>query len=355
MNILYLETKRNVKNSGGAYITDRNKTTLSNFTGCNFLTFSLDPYKRVLTTLFYALFGYSNGFRFFTNFKLKKIIKRNKIDILFVDISSMGRLSDWIYKNTKVLQFFQNVEYLYSFQEIKNKTLIKKKILMVINKCIYNNEKKIAKFAAGIITLNKRDSNELKKNYKRESDFIWPTTFKDSYKNTYHSCSEERYMLFVGSYFYGNVEGLSWFVEKCLPYINLKMVVVGSGMEQLKSVFTNKNIEVLGFVDDLSYFYYNAEFVVLPIISGSGMKTKTCEAFMYGKTVFGTEEAFEGYESLNSSFAIVCKDEKDFIKNINNYLEEDHALFNKDSRNYFLSEYENTIINKRVYQYIQQL
>jgi len=36
--------------------------------------------------------------------------------------------------------------------------------------------------------------------------------------------------------------------------------------------------------------------VILPIISGSGMKTKTAEALMYGKSIIGIKEAFEGYK-----------------------------------------------------------
>lgn len=46
----------------------------------------------------------------------------------------------------------------------------------------------------------------------------------------------------------------------------------------------------------MAEYIYNADFLIAPIFEGSGMKLKTAEALMYGKTVFGTTEAFEGYD-----------------------------------------------------------
>ena len=143
--------------------------------------------------------------------------------------------------------------------------------------------------------------------------------------------------MFVGSSFFANIEGIKWYISKVKPFTSDRLIIVGKGMENYKNDFSCDNVEVHGYVDDLSDFYYRANFVVLPIFSGGGMKTKTAEAFMYGKKVFGTSEAFEGYEDLDSNFAVVCNDADSYIESISNLLSQNkRESYNYLARNYFL-------------------
>ena len=78
---------------------------------------------------------------------------------------------------------------------------------------------------------------------------------------------------------------------------DLDLVVVGSVSKSLESYIASgkyPRLKVMGMVDDLSPFYQNASCVVSPIFLGSGLKTKTIEALMFGKTFLGTDEAFQG-------------------------------------------------------------
>lgn len=57
--------------------------------------------------------------------------------------------------------------------------------------------------------------------------------------------------------------------------------------------------------------------MISPIWAGGGMKTKTAEALMYGKTIIGTTETFEGYE-MDPRCMILCRSAADFIAAIDN-------------------------------------
>ena len=129
-----------------------------------------------------------------------------------------------------------------------------------------------------------------------------------------------------------------------MPYINSKLIVVGKGMHKFINKYQSGKISFLGYVDDLSELYRNASAVVLPIISGSGMKTKTCEAMMYGKVIFGTAESFEGY--LTTKDCILCDNDKEFVEKINAYLSGEVRYFSHDNRNLFLENYENNVVKK---------
>lgn len=173
--------------------------------------------------------------------------------------------------------------------------------------------------------------------YKAQNISIIPITLKDNC--TYDLKKESKIisttpkLLFVGSYFPGNTKGLKWFCKKILPHVNAHLTIVGSGMEQLKKTIKidcNK-LTIHGKVDKLDSFYLNADIIILPIISGGGMKVKTAEALMWGKYIIGTKEALEGY-NLNKDIAIICQTKQDFIKAINNIGSKQKYNYNEQAR-----------------------
>ena len=356
MNVLYLEVEK-LKGSGGECITNRNKESLKRCGKVGlFSEYGLTPYgKSIFKHLIFLLFSLSGGMRLNDNRKLKKIITEKKIDVVFVDNSTIGRLSNWIYRNTKVVHFFHNVEYLYIRQELAHLNMVRKIIYGARALQFYLNEKRICRKASRIVTINKRDSDCLERLYGRKADFIWPTTFGDKYVRDDYAVTDDRYMLFVGSRFFANVEGITWFIDNCLSKCRLKLKVVGSGMDELSSRFNQENVEFIGYVPDLAQLYIDASFVVLPIFSGSGMKTKTCEAFMYGKTVIGTTEAFEGYGNLDPSFAIVCNTADEFVSEVNRLCETRKSKMNDHARQYFLANYETSLFDSKLDKFIDSL
>jgi glycosyltransferase involved in cell wall biosynthesis len=189
-----------------------------------------------------------------------------------------------------------------------------------------------------VITLNHRDSRRLKEVYGVTATAELPTSFSDTYdenkaqKLDAGSQSEITY-LFVGRAFFANVEGVQWFITNVLPNIKGTLYVVGSGMDKDAFADLTNRVKILGYVDNLSEVYYKARFVVSPILSGAGMKTKTAEALMFGKTIIGTTEAFEGYE-LTDGATYLCNTADEWISTINR-LKSQSSNINLVSRSLF--------------------
>lgn len=81
---------------------------------------------------------------------------------------------------------------------------------------------------------------------------------------------------------------------------NAKLVVVGKNMEEIKEkASVSENIVVEGTVEELGKYYAAADVMVVLIFMGGGMKVKAAEALMYGKTIFASKEALEGYEAVH--------------------------------------------------------
>ncbi len=124
-----------------------------------------------------------------------------------------------------------------------------------------------------------------------------------------------------------------------LNHVNIKLQIVGSGMDKLKHKYKHPKIDFLGYVRDLKFVIMDSDYILSPIFKGSGMKVKTCEALMYGKNIIGTTEAFEGYEIDFKKVGAVCNTKKEFIYTLNNYASIKREKFNYYSREYFLSKY----------------
>ena len=260
----------------------------------------------------------------------------NECDFVWVDNSSYGSLCRSLRENGykgSIIVFFHNIEYIF-----QKRLMIKKILYPLFNLPLKNAEKDAALNSDFVFTLTERDRHIIKSWNNKVSIFILPSSIKDSYKKNdkIDGSSKQIQLLFVGTKFYANVNGIKWFVENVMPCIDAHLTIVGSGMDKL-SFPDNDNIEIHGFVHDLAPYYWSAHCVIAPIFEGSGMKTKTTEALMWGKFIIGTSEAFCGFD-ITDSIGMCCNTKDDFITAINN-LDINRPKFNPSSRSLYLNKY----------------
>ncbi len=283
--------------------------------------------------------------------RIRKYLKENVFDFIYFDGSWFGNIAKYIV-DTRLILFLHNVEKQYSWDRVK------KNILTLIKyKSVCSNEREIIDKANYIFALNQRDNQLLKKYYDKTADMIWPITIEDSYTPAIANTTIGAYennranikinnaytdkisLLFVGSYFSPNVEGVRWFVEKVIPNANCELTVAGKGMEKLKFLESDK-IRILGTIENLLPLYESADAVIIPIFSGGGMKVKTAEALMYGKKILATDEALIGYDKEQIEGIVRCNTAEEFITAVNECI---HVKYHESIRAYFLDNFENKI------------
>lgn len=261
----------------------------------------------------------------------------SNFDAIWIDGSYFGALTKSLkeanYKG-RIVCFFHNIERNFTKINWKNAWAYPFKI-----RPIYMAEKDAIFYSDDMVTLTTRDQTFVKGMNRKASVHILPSSLSDSFKELPLDTgfSKSFTMLFVGSYFYANVHGIEWFIDNVLPFVEAKLIVVGVGMEKLKYPQSSK-LEIHGFVDDLGSYYRNSDAVVAPIFEGSGMKTKTAEALMWGKFIIGTEEAFCGFD-IDSNCGVRCSSADDFINTIQEMSKSHIDKFSSCSRNLFLEKY----------------
>lgn len=323
--ILVVSFTSGEKYTGGLQCSKRNYESLQTIVGeINVVKYTIEPYKGIekvktklkrLRDIFYGAMG---GLDKNKTKEIIDIISRESITDLFIDSSLLGLLAKRIRKifpNIRIYTFFHNFECGFVKDHIRiNKDYVRFYWIILAKL----NEIAAVKYSDKIISLNERDANRIKEIYGKYPDNLIPITLKapinkDFIKDVVNTNKEA---LFIGSYFFGNVQGIIWFCKEVLPYVDIHLTIVGASMDKiLNEIPQSDKVTVFSNVPDLTPFYDNADFVVLPILSGSGMKVKTAESLMHGKFIIGTDEAFRGYK-ITELQGVNCNTAEEFIRTI---------------------------------------
>ena len=194
--------------------------------------------------------------------------------------------------------------------------------------------------------------------YGRKSDFILPITFDDSFSLEKTVTNYKREILFLGSLFSPNQISIEWFMQKVLPNLkDIQLNIVGKGFETKKKEYEKyRNVNVIGSVPQLDNYYYRHSAVVLPIKYGAGMKVKTAEAMMYGRRIFATDEALEGYDVGNISGITRCNKANEFADAINHYFDqEDLKSYEPEVRRCFKENFETSCLTNKFNDFMDRL
>lgn len=346
IKVLFLSTYNDKVNFGGAVCSVRNLESIrAVLPNDHVIEYYLMPKQKksirgLLVKMKEVLLGYMLSYDNQEWLKVKGIIEKENITHIFVDTSLLGffiKQVKQVFPSIQVISFFHNFELTFLFHSVLINKQFSRFYWIVL---AYFNEKKTVSHSDIIVVLNDKDKLGIQKVYKRSAEYVIPISIKDNYRNSDLLNSnniknkEKLKILFVGSYFYANIQGINWFVKRVLRNCNAHLIIVGKDMSRLK--FSEElSLEIHSDVESLESFYLDADLVVAPIFYGSGMKVKIAEALMYNKPVVGTNLAFEGYVKESHSL-MRANSAIEFIQLINDF---ERGLFHNQPRELYIQNY----------------
>lgn len=176
-------------------------------------------------------------------------------------------------------------------------------------------------------------------------------------------CPSKPSISFIGSLdWMPNVEGLQWFIQKVWPHLHrrfpdLEFHIAGRNTPPSLLQLKKPNLFVHGEVPESAPFIDAHCLMVVPLLSGSGMRAKILEGMALGKVVLSTSIGLEGISGTHKKDVLVANTVDQFVDSVA------YALASKDRLNemaqqaqHFVFEaYESVNIAKRVLQaYSQQ-
>lgn len=125
---------------------------------------------------------------------------------------------------------------------------------------------------------------------------------------------------FVGMMSYlPNIYAMKFFISRVFPWIlqkypdTLLRIVGGNPAEEIRRLASG-NIEVTGFVDDLTPVFRDCTAFVAPLLTGSGVQNKILQAMAHKACVVTTRFGAEGLDTGNG--LIVCNEPEQMAQQI---------------------------------------
>ena len=279
--------------------------------------------KRECTVYYYKdlSFGgvpdwYLSDFNPFYILKLYQITRKQKFDIIQIEFPwGFYALKLISKKNTYLIYDSIGVESEFIKVSMKNPKF--PRFLKPIAKILaYIYERFVCKLANVIINVSDVDRSYYLKNYKikRSKTFLIqipsginpPSEFnnkinKDEARKRLDLPDNKVIAIFHGGFPHPpNKEAFDIILKEIAPKINLPEILFVLAGYKLKK-FSRDNVVSLGFVENLSDLLTAADFAIIPLISGSGMRVKCADYITAALPFVTTSKAIEGIEFLENN------------------------------------------------------
>jgi glycosyltransferase involved in cell wall biosynthesis len=123
-------------------------------------------------------------------------------------------------------------------------------------------------------------------------------------------------LIFTGSFkYHTNYDAMLWFVQDIFPLIlnqlpDTQLIITGDHAG--KSLPSEKNIKLTGYVDDIKSLIASCAVSIAPLLDGGGTRLKILEAMALGTPVVSTSKGAEGLDIANSEDILLADDPADF-------------------------------------------
>ena len=286
-------------------------------------------FSGALKNLLFSKLPY-NAERFINeNFKQQLIshLKENEYDVVQLEGLYLYPYEKTVRKYSKALVSLRshNVEYEIWDRVSKQETnFIKRKYLEILTKRLKKFETESLNNYDVLIPVTKRDNDRLNEmgNTKPSLviqtgvylDHLKPNTSKLEYPSVFH----------IGALDWApNQEGLKWFYENVWGLViakspNIKIYIAGRNAPEWMITFIKKqqNVIYLGEIDDAYKFMNEKAIMIVPLLSGSGLRVKIIEGMSLGKTIVSTTVGTEGLDTTNNKNIMITDDTFAFAESI---------------------------------------
>lgn len=264
--------------------------------------------------------------------KIIEILKNNTFDFIQLETLYMSPYLEVIrkYSDAKIILRAHNIEHLI-WQRLARtcKNPLKRFVYKHLSTTLKNYELSVINKYDGIAAITKKDINFFKNNGcnvpiidipfgiditdntdKINTDFEFPSLFHIGSMN-----------------WIPNVEGIKWFIDEAWPkihmqYPGLKFYLAGREMPNWLKNLNSQNIVVLGEVDNASEFINSKAIMIVPLLSGSGIRIKIIEGMKLGKTIISTSIGAEGINYLNNKDILIADTADDFFNAVKRCVED---------------------------------
>lgn len=293
--------------------------------------------------------------------KLTKIVQEKKYDFIQFESIYAAQYSQFLKPITKAKLILNapNVEYNLWNEYASKSSSIKKWYFNSLAKRLKKHEISIWKKMDGIICI----TNDIKETIRQEKIEILTLVLPFKLNiNEYKGLNTKNK---IPSFFHigamdwePNKEGIDWFLDKIweTKAHSSTLHLAGKGINN-NEYEKHDSITVHGFVEDAKEFINSHDIMVVPLLTGSGMRIKIIEAMALGKCVISTSKGAEGINYSHKQNIWIANSELEFKTAINQFIENSSlaVAIGENSRKLIEKEYNSNKLDTELIPFFEKL
>lgn len=260
--------------------------------------------------------------------EINKLLKSENFDAIYTDYS----MASYVYHVNlpKIVEPLDAISEGYHEMVSQEKNSFKKLFWLVQYLKTKKREKSVYKKFDYCIVVTERDK-EILDSYLGESNIrVIPNGVDISYfkpisvKEVYPS------LIFIGDMSgLPNESAIIYFYNEIYTLIknrvkNVKLYIVGRNpSKEISKLSLDKSVVVTGYVKDVRPYLSGASIVIIPMISGTGIKNKVLEAMAMEKPVISTSIGARGIDISPEENIIIADEPEEFAKRVVELLEDE--------------------------------
>lgn len=260
--------------------------------------------------------------------KLTDLLNKESFDIIQVEGAQVAYYVEVIKKITKtpVVMRSHNVESLIWLRLAKSEcNPIKKWYLNYLSKGIAWYEKKYINKFDKVIAITEKDGHILKGNGITCPISVVPAGVDFERIDVSQSNSSKRTLFVLGDLNWKpNEEGIKWFLNNVWDDVlkfcpETQLHIAGKNTPKWLEKKNYKNVKLHGYVESAQNFIKSYDVMLVPLLSGSGMRLKIIEGMALKKAVLTTSIGAEGIECADNKNIFIRDKKEDWLKFISAY------------------------------------
>ena len=268
--------------------------------------------------------------------KLIEILVNNEFDVILLEGLYLCPYIEIIRKYSKAMIVFKahNIEHEIWERFAKNESnFFKQNYLKILSERIKVMETQTINKYDVLNTLTSRDANMFNSLGNKKPFFVSPVGIDVSHLIPQREKIVYPTLFYIGALDWApNQEGLVWFIRKVWSNLNqkypdLKFEIAGrNAPEWFVKILNEPNIVYYGEITDAYKFINEHAIMLVPLLSGSGMRIKIVEGLALGKTIVTTSIGTEGIDTTHNINILIADTAEQFQKQIEKLLS-DKPLF----------------------------
>lgn len=253
--------------------------------------------------------------------KISEVLSRQSFDVIHLESLFMAPYLDTIRAASKVPVYLRthNVEFrIWERLADSCRNPLSKWYLQLLTKRLRRYESAMINRFDGLIVLTNEDRDLLIKSGAHQPILVSPISIDTLKYQDRRSHTDAKAVFHLGSMdWMPNIEGVDWFLMEVFPLLkkrnaSLNIHLAGKAMPDRIFRMASEILHISGKVDHAVEFMSGKQIMVVPLLSGGGMRVKIIEGMAMGKTIISTPVGAEGIRYTHGKNILIASNPTEF-------------------------------------------